>query len=398
MGKRLTRVEIDSFREHGFLPGIDVFSEAECDAFRSRVDAFNQARPEAVRWAFDIKTNLLFDWVYELSRDSRLLDAIEDLIGPDVLLTNSIFHIKEPGSATFYGWHQDAARIRVEPGFVLAFVAISEATPENGCLRVIPESQHEVRPFSLVRYADRQVARVREVDESRAVDLVLVRGQVDLVHCNTVHGSGPNRSSERRIGLINDYTPPSARQSTGMGSGQLARGEDRWGHFVAEPAPTGVCTREDVLARRRILSSYPENVLMGPLGPDGVISFADEPVSGRQGRRSINRAARITRPSRRCRDMMLPDDRHISPVIGAGMFIRGIAVDRPSGYGSRPSRTGNPGWIPRPRITPASWARQSARFLAVRWAHNVGATASSPSSRYASASGRESIQSSRAKS
>ena len=281
MGKRLTRVEIDSFREQGFLPGIDMFGEAECDAFRSRVEAFEQSRPEAVGWAFDIKTNLLFDWVYELSRDARLLDAIEDLIGPDVLLTNSIFRIKEPGSATFYGWHQDAARIRVEPGFVLAFVAISEATPDNGCLRVIPGSQREVRPFSLVGYAHRRVARAREVDESAAVDLVLAKGQVGLLHCNAIHGSGPNRSPGRRIGLINDYTPPFARQSTGMGSGQLVRGTDRWGHFADEPVPVGACTDEDVLARRRILNAFPENVLMGPLGPDGVISFADEPAADR---------------------------------------------------------------------------------------------------------------------
>ena len=281
MGKRLTRVEIDSFREQGFLPGIDVFGEAECDEFRARVEAFERARPEAVEWAFDIKTNLLFDWVYELSRDSRLLDAIEDLIGPDILLTNAIFRIKEPGSATFYGWHQDAARIQVEPGFVLAFIAISEATPANGCLRVIPGSQHEIRPFGLVSYADRQVARVREVDQSSAVDMVLARGQVGLLHCNTVHGSGPNRSSQRRIGLINDYTPPSARQSTGMGSGQLMRGVDRWSHFGPEPVPAGTCTARDVLARRRILNAYPENVLMGPLGPDGVVSFADEPAAGR---------------------------------------------------------------------------------------------------------------------
>ena len=281
MGKRLTRVEIDSFREQGFLPGIDVFGEAECDEFRARVEAFERARPEAVEWAFDIKTNLLFDWVYELSRDSRLLDAIEDLIGPDILLTNAIFRIKEPGSATFYGWHQDAARIQVEPGFVLAFIAISEATPANGCLRVIPGSQHEIRPFGLVSYADRQVARVREVDQSSAVDMVLARGQVGLLHCNTVHGSGPNRSCERRIGLINDYTPPSARQSTGMGSGQLVRGVDRWSHFGPEPVPAGTCTARDVLARRRILNAYPENVLMGPLGPDGVVSFADEPAAGR---------------------------------------------------------------------------------------------------------------------
>ena len=279
MGKRLTRTEIDSFHEHGFLPGIDVFSEAECDAFRCRIEAFERDRPEAVGWAFDIKTNLLFDWVYALSRAPRLLDPIEDLIGPDILLTNSIFRIKAPGSATFYGWHQDAARIRVEPGFVLAFIAIGEATSDNGCLRVIPGSQHEIRPFRLVSYAHRQVARVREVDERQAVDLALAKGQVGLLHCNTIHGSGTNRSSERRMGLINDYTPPSARQPSGIGSGQLVRGVDRWGHFGAEPIPSGLCTEADATARRRILTAYPENVLMGPLGPDGVISFADDPAA-----------------------------------------------------------------------------------------------------------------------
>ena len=66
-----------------------------------------------------------------------------------------------------------------------------------------------------------------------------------------------------------------------MGSGQLVRGVDRWGHFGAEPAPSGTCTPDDVLARRRILNTYPENVLMGPLGPDGVVSFADDPAAHR---------------------------------------------------------------------------------------------------------------------
>ena len=225
MGKRLTRAEIDSFHEHGFLPGTDLFGEDECDAFRSRVEAFERTRPEAVEWAFDIKTNLLFDWVYALSRAPHLLDAIEDLIGPDILLTNSIFRTKAPGSATFYGWHQDAARIRVEPGFVLAFIAISEATPDNGCLRVIPGTHREVQPFTLVSYADRELARVREVDEGDAVDMVLAKGQVGLLHCNTVHGSGPNRSSGRRIGLINAVaagTGPRARSPGASRVGAVA--------------------------------------------------------------------------------------------------------------------------------------------------------------------------------
>ena len=110
---------------------------------------------------------------------------------------------------------------------------------------------------------------------------MLARGQVGRLRCNTAHGWGPNRSSGRRIDLINDYTAPSARQSTGMGPRQLVGGTDRWRHFGAEPVPVGACTRDNVLARRRILNEYPENVLMGPLEPDGVISFADEPDAGR---------------------------------------------------------------------------------------------------------------------
>ena len=186
MGKRLTRSEIDTFRKHGFLPGIDVFGEDDCDAFRSRVEAFEQTRPDAVGWAFDIKTNLLFDWVHDLGCDPRLLDLIEDLIGADVLLTNSIFRIKEPGSATSYGWHQDAARIRVEPGFVLAFIAISDATRDNGCLRVIPGTHREVRPFSLGGPRHRlRLTREGEVprrgDRSRDGAILLVEALLEQV-------------------------------------------------------------------------------------------------------------------------------------------------------------------------------------------------------------------------
>ena len=99
----------------------------------------------------------------------------------------------------------------------------------------------------------------------------LTQAEIDCFH---EHGFLPGIDV-----FSNDYTPPSARQSADKGSGQLVRGIDRWGHFGAEPIPAGACTREDVLARRRILNAYPENVLMGPLGPDGVISFADEPAT-----------------------------------------------------------------------------------------------------------------------
>ena len=228
--------------------------------------------------------------MFRIGAHAGTLDVVEDLIGPDILLTNTVFRIKKPGSATSYGWHQDSARILVEPGFVIGFLAIGETTPENGCLKVIPGTHRRIWPFEVVSNPDgqarRRVARTLDVDESRAVDIALAPGEVAFFHGNLVHGSGANRSSKRRIAILTDYTPAHARQSRGRGSGQLVRGEDRWGHFAPEPIPVGSCTRESVLARRRILTANPENPLMGPREPGDPIDFPDEPAAPAGGVRA----------------------------------------------------------------------------------------------------------------
>ncbi len=279
---RLEPRQIEAFKRNGFLAGLPLLSDDACTRFQQRTEAFEQQYPDAAQWAFDIKANLLFDWVYEISVTSALLDAVEDLIGPNILLTNSIFRIKPPGSNTHYGWHQDAARIQVEPPFILAYLAISNASRANGCLRVIPGSHRTVEPFRLISYAcNRKVARTIDVDERLAVDLILNKGEVGLFHCNTIHGSGENLSHRPRVALINDYTPADARQSTGTGSGQLVRGVNKGTGFMSEKVPVGAFTLDNILARRRTLMRYPENVLMGPLESGEQPTFADDlPQSG----------------------------------------------------------------------------------------------------------------------
>ena len=106
------------------------------------------------------------------------------------------------------------------------------------------------------------------------MDLVLTKGQVGFFNCNTVHGSGVNQSRRRRFALVNDYTPAAARQSVSRGSGQLVRGENRFGNWGIEPVP-GPDFEENANARRALLNEFPENVLMGPLEPGQIPSFAD---------------------------------------------------------------------------------------------------------------------------
>ena len=277
MAKILSTPQLQQFQSQGFLAGLDVFSIEQCENFRTRTEEFERHHAGDAAWALDIKSNLLFDWVYEFSTFPLLIDIVSDLIGPDVLLTNSIFRIKEPSSSTHYGWHQDAARIEVDPAFVIVYISISDSTTENGCLRVVPGSNQQIEPFHLTGYAERQVARVNKVDESNAVDMVLFQGQVGIFDCNTIHGSGPNNSNHRRFALVNDYTPAAAQQSIGTGSGQLVRGSNSRNLWGEEPKPQGSFTQDNIIGRRMILNSYPENVLMGPLPKGQQPSFADEP-------------------------------------------------------------------------------------------------------------------------
>jgi ectoine hydroxylase-related dioxygenase (phytanoyl-CoA dioxygenase family) len=268
---------VEQYRVQGFVTGLPVFDAAECEAFRARTERFETEHPADREWALDIKANLLFDWVYANATHRRLLDAVADLLGGDLLLTNSVFRIKEPGSATHYGWHQDSARIVVEPAPAIAYVAISAATVDNGCLAVIPGSHDRVRPFDVVEnpgQARRKVARVRDVDPARAVYLELQPGEIAIFSANLVHGSAANRSGKRRVAVLHDFTAAAARQSVGRGAGQVVRGSDRFGHFAHEPPPSGDF-EANVRMRRAWLTDYPENILMGPLGPGAQPDFPD---------------------------------------------------------------------------------------------------------------------------
>ena len=273
----LSAARIDAFRRDGFVTGLPALEPAEVARFNAATERFERAHAADAAWAFDIKCNLLLDWVQENGAHPRILEPVAQLVGDDVLLTNSIFRIKEPGSAVNYGWHQDSARIRVTPCPVIVYVAFSEATEANGCLAVIPGTHTAVAPFDLVSnpsQPNRRVARVRNPDAGRAVLLTLRPGEIAIFSANLVHGSGANRSPRRRVAVLHDYTPAAAQQSRGRGSGQLVMGTDRFGHFAPEPIP-GPDFEANAAMRRRVLNAYPENILMGPLEPGAHPDFPD---------------------------------------------------------------------------------------------------------------------------
>ena len=189
------------------------------------------------------KTHLLFTWADALVHDVRILDAVEGVIGPDILCWTTNFFIKEASNPGFVSWHQDSTYWGLEPDDVVtAWVAFTDATPENGYMQFIPGS-HKIDQLPHVDtfHRDNLLSRGREiaveVDRSKAVGVPLGAGEMSLHHIKLVHGSEPNRSGDRRIGLAIRYIPTTVRQTKVRDSAMLVRGTDKFHHFDYEPRP-----------------------------------------------------------------------------------------------------------------------------------------------------------------
>lgn len=243
MTKVLSPAQADAFARDGYVFPVRAFSAEHAKALRSRLELHEAAAGAPLQGKWRVKSHLLFTWADEIVHHPRVLDAVEDLVGPDILCWTTNFFIKEPNSPGFVSWHQDAAYWGLDPEQVVtAWVALSPANLESGCMKVIPGSHAQshlphVDTFAANNMLTRGQEIAVEVDEARAVSMPLAAGEMSLHHIRLVHGSAPNRSDDRRIGLAIRYLPAHVRQTKGRDSAMLVRGVDRYNHFDPEPRP-----------------------------------------------------------------------------------------------------------------------------------------------------------------
>ncbi|MGZ5872876.1 MAG: phytanoyl-CoA dioxygenase family protein [Bradyrhizobium sp.] len=239
----LPEAAVAHYREHGYCAPIRVMPEHEAEAIRRQLEA-HEAAYGVLKGSMRHKSHLLFTWLDGLIRHPAILDAVEGVIGPDILCWSSTFFIKEAHDPGFVSWHQDSTYWGLDPAdIVTAWVALSESTAENGAMRVIPDTQTLEQVAHRDTFAaDNLLTRGQEiaveVDEARAVMLSLQPGEMSLHHVRLIHGSDPNPSAKRRIGFAIRYLPTHVRQVVGTrDSATLVRGVDRFGNFEREYAP-----------------------------------------------------------------------------------------------------------------------------------------------------------------
>jgi len=253
MGKRLSNTAIQNFHEQGYYLPLDVASVEEIQEMRRQLEAFEAESGGALLGTNRFKNHLLFKWLSDLIRSPRILDAVEDLIGPNLLVWSTDWWIKEAQSPQFVSWHQDSQYWGLDTRkLVTVWVALSPSTTQSGCMRILPGSH--LGPDLLHKdtfHDDNMLTRgqqIENIDENLAVNLEVDTGKAVIFAFRIAHASHPNRSNDRRIGLAIRYIPPDARQQYAeTDSATLVRGEDTAGHFELEPEP--VCDFDPVAVK-----------------------------------------------------------------------------------------------------------------------------------------------------
>lgn len=265
----LTAGQIEQYRWEGYLFPLPALSPNELAGCIDGLGRFEQ-RLGAKLTEADRKWRsagyVFLPWVDRLAHNPRILDAVESLIGPDILVYTSTFFIKEPATPTFAAWHQDATYFGLDPHeHVTAWVALTDASCEAGCMEVVSSrgTPRQLRHAAL-GLADSinggGQAIVEPFDQQGAVAMALPASSFSLHHTLARHRSVPNRAVHRRIGLGISYIPAHVRTIGSQRlSARLVRGHDTGGHFDLLPPPADEFDAQALERHERVYRRYRQN-------------------------------------------------------------------------------------------------------------------------------------------
>jgi hypothetical protein len=271
---RLSREQIARWRHDGFLSPFPLLNAVELQACRDGLARFEQwlgapvneiSASDELKWR--TMPYLILPWAAKLARDPRILDVVEDLIGPDILIFTSTFFIKEPRSPTIAAWHQDSTYYGLEPKEeVTIWVALSEANEAAGCMDALPFRGQPRQLSHVSRVVKNSVNRASQViteplgigtTMGTPVAMPLRAGSFSMHHGLCPHRSGPNTAHHRRIGLGLNFIPTSVRPIGSIRTAaMLVRGVDRYNHFEKVEPPRAELDAQSVATHQRATTLY----------------------------------------------------------------------------------------------------------------------------------------------
>jgi hypothetical protein len=271
-------IDLSAYRRDGFLSGIPVFDTADVTRLRSAIETLEAehaagAGGHGLEQFFRVNGHLVVPLLAGIARTPAILDAVEVILGENLLVWSVELFIKEPGSARTVSWHQDITYwgMGETDEEVTAWVALSDVSVEAGCMRFLPGSH----AGGMARHDDTDdpdnlLSRgqtIAGVDETRAVHGPLAPGEMSLHHGRCFHASGPNRSKDRRIGCAIRYVTPDVRTpDLPRDYAMLVRGQDARQGWINVAGARSLFHPRDLALYDRVMADQAATLTAGSTG------------------------------------------------------------------------------------------------------------------------------------
>jgi len=253
----LSSNQLKQYEDKGFVSPIDIFSKDKAKEIRNEIELIEKEMPNELEKSGRYNAHLISPLLDQVTHNSEILDAVQSLIGKDILVCGTTLFIKNPNVKGFVSYHQDAKYIGLEPhNWVTAWVAITDSNEHNGCMRVWSGSHKDNLKDHDQNFNERNLLTrgqtIKNVPKEKTTPLILKAGQMSLHHPTLVHGSDLNHSNDRRIGfVIQSYIGTNVKQVLGINSVQLARGKDNFKFHKKIGRPKSLLDKNDLKIKKR---------------------------------------------------------------------------------------------------------------------------------------------------
>lgn len=264
------------YQADGYLFPLPALSPEKAAAARAELEAIeaqwlDNGLPLPLNTYKRVNAHVVMPMAADIARDPGILDVIEGILGPDILVYAAEFFIKEARTTQIVSMHQDLTYwgLGATQGLVTAWIALSPSTPASGCMDFVRAShKNPILPHEDTFDENNLLSRGQEirvdVAEADKVAIEIHPGQMSLHHGLTIHGSGPNTSDDRRIALVVRYCTPDVAQEVGDTDYAMpARGTDTVGNFIHVPAPEADFTPESLVLYDEIRAAQAKVMMRG---------------------------------------------------------------------------------------------------------------------------------------
>ena len=252
----LSSNQLKQYKDDGFVSPINIFSKEKAKEIREEIELIENKIPTELEKSGRYNAHLISPLLDEVTHNSKILDAVESLIGRNILVCGTTLFIKNPNEIGYVSYHQDAKYIGLEPhNWVTAWVAITDSNEKNGCMRMWSGSHKDNLKEHDEKFNEGNLLTrgqtVKDVPKEKTIPLILNAGQMSLHHPTIVHGSDLNKSDDRRIGfVIQSYIGTNVKQILGKNGVQVARGVDEFNYHEKIDRPKSLLNKNDLKIKK----------------------------------------------------------------------------------------------------------------------------------------------------